>query len=300
MATRKFLVVYHRVDYDGLFSALIAKSYLKSKGITVETLGWNYGDELPNLDKLIRYNSGIVLTDISFPANAMKTLKESAKATWIDHHVTAIQDSEEHGYSDMPGLRKNGVAACELTWKYYWKDKPIPQIVQMAGAYDVWDKNRFDWSEVVALQYGLKDLYGHNLGKLDTHWEDLCEDSEWLQDRGEVIYGWLQKQSEGWVTRCGFPVKVAGRFSGIAIITPLAGSLVFESVLEKYDLFLVLQINDGGTKYNVSLYTEPSKNLDFSCGEYMKQFGGGGHKTAAGCNNIGEEMFKKIIFDHEF
>ena len=34
-------------------------------------------------------------------------------------------------------------------------------IVQIAGAYDVWNKERFDWEEIaVPLQYGLKNTYG--------------------------------------------------------------------------------------------------------------------------------------------
>ena len=45
MDKRKILIIYHRADYDGIFSAIIAKKYYESKGVRVETLGWNYGDD---------------------------------------------------------------------------------------------------------------------------------------------------------------------------------------------------------------------------------------------------------------
>ena len=36
---------------------------------------------------------------------------------------------------------------------------------------------------------------------------------------------------------------------------------------------------------------------EFSCGEYLKQFGGGGHSSAAG-SDISKEVFERLIFEH--
>jgi hypothetical protein len=50
------------------------------------------------------------------------------------------------------------------------------------------------------------------------------------------------------------------------------------------------------------MYTEPDKDLGgFSCGTYLKEkYGGGGHTCSAGCNNIGEETFRRLIYEHKF
>lgn len=304
MDKRKILVCYHRADYDGVFSAIICKEYYESKGVRVDVFGWNYGDELFDVNDKIEKYQGIVMVDICIPPLHMKQLADSGKLTWIDHHETAIKDSENFGFNEVPGIRTIGTAAVELVWKYFYPNKPAPIIIQYIGAYDVWDKERFNWEEdVVPLQYGLKDTYGLSLKKLEGDWENLCEDCEWIMDNGFIIFNWIKHSSESWVQNCGFEVSVGEQgLKGIAIITPITGSLVFESVIQKYDLFLVVQVRDNAGRISVSMYTEPDKDLGgFSCGEYMKEkYGGGGHACSAGCNSIDEETFRRLVYEHKF
>ena len=299
---RKNLVIYHRVDYDGIFSGLIVKKYYEEKGIITRTYGWNYGDLELDLSSIINNYQNIIMVDISFSPDVMLKLRETGKLTWIDHHQTAISDSEEHNYSDIPGYRKDGIAACELTWSYFYPNKETPQIIQFVGAYDIWDKTRFDWSnDVVPLQYGLRNEYGVNLNNIEKDWETLSTDCSWVLNTGSTIFEWLKKSSEIWIKNNGFPVTVAGKFKGIALLSPLASSILFESVISEYDIFLIVQINNNGTTYSVSMYSEPDKDLgDFSCGEYLKTYyNGGGHAKAAGAKNLTKEQFERLIFEHE-
>ena len=304
MDKRKILIVYHRADYDGIFSAIITKKYYESKGVRVDTVGWNYGDELIDIHSKLPLYQGFVMVDVCLPTQQMIELKESGRLTWIDHHETAITESKENGFDSVLGKREIGIAACELTWEYFNPAKEIPTLISYAGTYDVWDKNRYNWDEdVVPLQYGLKDEYGLSLKKIETDWDDLLENCEWAMNKGSVIYEWIRHISEAWVQNCGFEVQVGEQaLKGIAIITPMTGSLVFESVLQKYDLFLVVQVRDNASRITVSMYTEPNKDLGgFSCGAYLKEkYGGGGHANAGGCNNIGEETFRRLIYGHKF
>lgn len=301
---QKILVIFHRADYDGIFSAIITKKYFESKGVGVDTLGWNYGDELIRVEDKINCYRGIIMVDICLPPEQMIRLEQSGKLTWIDHHETAISDSEANGYNKVPGQRTIGIAACELVWKYFNPSKETPLLIQYAGAYDVWNKEKFNWEEdVVPLQYGLKDEYGLSLKKLETDWNDLLENCEWVMDKGSVIFEWIRHISESWIQNCGFEVSVGEQgLRGIAIITPMTGSLVFESVIDKYDLFLVVQVRDNSSRVSVSMYTEQDKDLGgFSCGQYMKEkYGGGGHATSAGCNDIDKETFNKLVYEHKF
>ena len=304
MDKRKILIIYHRADYDGIFSAIIAKKYYESKGVRVETLGWNYGDELIDIHAKIPVYQGIVMVDVCLPPEQMIELAESGKLTWIDHHETAIKDALENGYDKVSGVRTIGTAACELVWKYFYPARETPTLIAYAGTYDVWDKNRYNWDEdIVPLQYGLKNEYGLSLKKIEADWDELLTDCEWVMDKGSVIYEWIRHISEAWVNNCGFEVEVGEqKLKGIAIVTPMTGSLVFESVLAKYDLFLVVQVRDNASRITVSMYTEPDKDLGgFSCGAYLKEkYGGGGHATAGGCNMIDEETFRRLIYEHKF
>ena len=292
---RKNIIIYHRVDYDGVMSGIIAKQYYESKGIRSDYYGWNYGDPFPEVSGYQQ----IIMVDVSFPPPEMLTLKETGKLVWIDHHQTAISDSEANGYSDVPGVRKIGVAAVELTFGFLYPRLTAPMLIQYVGAHDVWDKERFDWEEeVIPLQYGLKNEYGISIKELEKGWEDICNDCDWLIDIGSYIYRWIKKTSEAWVKNCAFPVTVAGKYKGIGLITPIGGSISFDSVLDEYDLYVVIQIRDQGTKYSISLYKENNRLPEFSVGQYLKDnYGGGGHSGAAGAS-ITREQFEKIIYDH--
>ena len=62
---KKAVIVYHRVDYDGLFSCLIAKKRLEEDTEIgeIKLIGHNYSDPIPNLESedadYIIYNSTI-------------------------------------------------------------------------------------------------------------------------------------------------------------------------------------------------------------------------------------------------
>lgn len=288
-------IIYHKADYDGLFSGIIAKKYYTGKGVKVDMYGWNYGDEIPEITE-----GSVILVDVSFPPTDMLKLQDTKRLTWIDHHQTAISDSETYGYSKVPGIRVIGTAACELTWRFFYPRKSEPEIVRLAGMYDVWNKDDTWETEVVPLQYGLKHEYGLGIKKLEQEWDDLCEDCDWLIDNGSLIYEWIKRSSEAWIKNNAFPVTVGGKYKGIAMVTPIGGSICFGSVLNDYDLYLVIQIRENGTKYQVSMYKENDRVPEFSCGEYMKQFGGGGHPGAAGSGPLSKEVFERLIYNHEF
>ena len=97
----KILIIYHRVDFDGIFSAIIARKYYESvENKSVTTFGYTYNDEVPNLGSYIFKNvRRVVLVDVSFSADIMLSLLEQFghdNVEWVDHHTTAINDSEKY------------------------------------------------------------------------------------------------------------------------------------------------------------------------------------------------------------
>lgn len=301
-------VIYHRTDYDGLFSALIYGKYCKENEISVNYIGYTYGDNLPNIQELIVLSKRIVLLDISFPPEYMRSLIENfgeGNILWIDHHGTAINESIKFNYSSLPGIRVESFkAACELTWEYLFGSDKTPEIVKRISAFDVWDKSRFNWDlEVHPIQLSLRSTYGVNLSKLEKK-INLIFDLKYLNDylipTGQGIKKYLTGKWRTQIKNSAFDITVAGKYKGIALLSPDFTSAMFESVLNNYQVFCICNIKNDSEYLSVSLYSEPDGRLgNFDLGEYMKEnYEGGGHKTSAG-GKLTKDQFIDLIFNHK-
>lgn len=136
----KTVCIYHSIDLDGWMSAAIVKRWFKknNKDFIKDTdsnfcdfIGYNYGDPIPDVSEYDK----VTMVDISFPKEEMDKIGIK-KLVWIDHHISAIKDSEPYPYNDAFGIRDTNFAACELTWQYFFPNEPMPEIVRLLGRYD--------------------------------------------------------------------------------------------------------------------------------------------------------------------
>lgn len=289
---KKVLIIYHRVDFDGVFSGYITKKALqKNEDCTIETLGFNYGDDIP--DDIDLYDT-VYMVDISLPAVDMKDLYEKGKLVWIDHHNSQILESERFGYFDCPGIRRNGTAACELCWEYFNNDQEEPKLIQYIGTYDVFRRDRFSWEDVLHIQYGVKSLIGVSLSSAELV-ENLYTD-EFFSKAKEIGKLILDYQRQTWryqVKNYSFDVEVQGKYKAIAMLTPMFTSLQFDEMLPEYDMCLCIN-RKGPDLYNMSIYT--NDDCDFDAGNFAKNVlkTGGGHIHAAGMT-LTLKQFEEII-----
>ena len=259
----KVLIIYHRVDFDGAFSGCIANNCAKECGYETELLGWTYGDDIPDISYLEKYNE-IILVDLSFPPEVMSYLKIQNKFrfTWIDHHTTAINNSYSHNYSDINGLRRDGTAACELCWEFFYPSLLIPKVIEYIGCYDVWDKTRYSWDNIVLpFQYGLRTRYNIKAFMLSQVYKDLIFENIDLDEiihEGEIVLKYLDRN---WRSACkvySFDVRVAGKYKGICILTTEFTSNIFNSVRDNYDVVICCN-RRGPDVYNLSMYKDTNK-----------------------------------------
>lgn len=296
---KRALVVYHRVDYDGLFSGMITRKFLEDAGYNITYLAYNYGEPLP---PDINSYGEIYLVDISFTPDLMK--KYAKRMTWIDHHATAINSSIENNYSWIVGNRVVGVAACELCWYYFFPNIQIPKIIQYLGAYDVWNKDKFDWeNEVLPLQNALRASVGMSMDGVYPIFSDSIDNFnlDLLFEMGRLIKNYEDYGFKSAVKNYAFPVLVAGKYKGVAMLTHNFGSRIFSSVINDYDIYITVNRKNNQTTgqaptYNLSMYSEPGRVPDFNIGEYLKSFnlGGGGHACAGG-SVITEQQFLNLL-----
>lgn len=305
---KRVLIIYHRVDGDGICSCLVAKKYYQQERCAVDIFGFNYKDTIPDISTFLRTYDEICMVDISFPADIMQDLCQSARCIWIDHHITAINDSITYGYSQMQGRREVGRAACEIAWEYFNPGVQMPELVHLSGVYDTWRKTEVSWDGIIMpFQYAMRTNYGINPAAWEKDWEILIDPSnerlKSLISEGHVILKYLHETWQGWVKGYAFPVTVAGQYKGICMITPMGGSSCFESVMNDYDLYITTnrkEDENGNVYFSVSMYKEPDRLPEFNCGEYLKSKfpGAGGHASAAG-GSMGLEDWERLVCGKE-
>lgn len=310
----KTVCIYHSIDLDGWMSAAIVK-YLYSLSTldTIDFIGYNYGDPIPNIDEY----DNIIMCDISFPKEEMERLHRNTigNLIWIDHHISAIKSIDDERsleekalYGNIEGKRDPKFAACELTWNQFFPDKDIPEIVRLLGRYDCFGhKGTNEEQKVLEFQYGARECITNYEEAYKYLKEDISdmEDGVMLEDNtigqilsnGKSIYQFLctdAKQSY----KNGFEIlfrleDVPKVYRFICInkerFNPINFGIDYHK--EGYDGCACFHYANG--IWNFSLYND---NGEVDCSLIAKTFGGGGHKGAAGfrIDNINDILLYKI------
>ena len=303
----------HIVNYN-YFSDLDIKNINKDNLLVF--IGYNYGKHIPDLSEYDR----VIMCDISFPKEEMVKLFNKLKDNfiWIDHHISAIKDNTEINTNKVEyfGLRDTKYAACELTWQYFFSNpiekfgeleeqNPIPEIVRLLGRYDCFGhKGTDEEQKVLEFQYGARQCISNyeeaykyllqSLGIIKTLNVNPIEYR--IHEKGIAIYQYLCTEAKQ-AYENGFPITL--KCSSASIYQPGGQSVC--SHKWKFDFLCINKerfnpINFGidyhkngydgcacfhyaNGMINFSLYNDNGK---VDCSQIAKQFGGGGHKGAAG------------------
>lgn len=266
---KKIVCFYHSRDLDGWTSAAI----VKEKFPDVILIGWDYGDPVP----YVTLDTEYILVDVSFPENWMKEYIKYP-TIWIDHHKSAIEDSKLNYYDDLDGKRDSNYAACELTWEYFFPDKPMPEMVRLLGRYDCFGHKGTDEEErVLMFQYAARAM-ASNPEEAAQFLED--RDSFYINqivEDGKKIYRYLCVQA-----RQAYNNRFRGYFDGLPFIiipTERINPVNFGIDYHKDGYVGAACFWYKDHKWHWSLYNDDG-SVDVS--ELCKRRGGGGHPGAAG------------------
>ena len=272
------LCIYHMADHDGKGSAAIVKSFYPE----VEFLPFNHDSDIPYQE--IEKHDKIVVCDIALPLDYMFELSKTKDLTWIDHHVSVINEYEERiksGECPIKGVRQIGTAAIILTWKYYYPDKPVPLGVNLLGLNDVFDLSD---KRVRPFEYAMQSM-GVNKPS-DLIWLKLFNDEldiNQMVEKGKAILSYIQNRNYRLVRSQAFESFVNG-YKCICANIAQGYSEFYDSLenLDDYDVMINFFMNKKNC-WNLSFYTAKD-NVDVS--KLAAKFGGGGHKKAAGASAL--------------
>lgn len=295
-------IVSHRNCADGFLSAILLADALPRAKVVMLAHG-SARDEMPA-------TPGLLFCDMS-PPEARRREFADAGAIVLDHHASArglfVEGKDgapalEGVYSDTPGV-SGAVLAFEV-WQHTkqadvpaWVLRKVRDFARYAGVYDTWQDASPDWqwarcatavlhfyrrsfgedlrtSEFVAI--GKELLKKNELGDLGTMLVQ-AEDREarehagkaYRQVRGRIRFACV----EGGSAR----VNIAARFVRDADIV-LSTEVVHEMRICKEGEVRAQPV------YRISMRLGPDAqpDLELDLGALAKQFGGGGHRAAAG------------------
>lgn len=308
----KTVCVYHSIDLDGWMSAAIVKHWFVTKTLktlldnpnTIDFLGYDYGGPIPDLSEYDK----VIMCDVAFPKEEMLNLRDRLTNSfiWIDHHISAMRENKDE---EIEGKQATNFSACELTWMYFFPQTYMPEIVRLLGRYDCFGhKGTNEELKVLEFQYAARE----SISDYEEAYATLCNDldhnvTEEMIRQGMFIYNYLCTEAKQ-AYKNGFKViffettsKEDGAITSgrvrifICINKERFNPINFGIDYHKDGYDGAACFHYDGNVWKFSLYND---NGEVDCSTIAKEYGGGGHKGAAGFI-LDNEEFLKFIFANE-
>jgi len=262
-------VLYHANCPDGFAAAWAAWMSLKG---TAEYLPVTYGDALPEMPE----GSQVFIVDFSFPREVLLGLHERCEVRVIDHHATAQEALKGLHFAQFD-MTKSGAV---LTWEYFHPNVPVPEMLLFVQDRDLWQW-KLPHSE--AINAGLWRGTPRDFAvwmDLEYLWDrGVTTAKERLQAAGEAI-AFSDKLMVRNLCRAPVWLRVLN-YTVPAVNSPVLQSEIGHQLLCDYPcspfaaVWWILE--DGQPTFSLRSRKE---GVDVSV--IAKEFGGGGHKAAAG------------------
>jgi uncharacterized protein len=287
---KRTILIYYHDDNDGCCSAAVAGNYYNLNEFVIRFVAVNYGKESWNEGEIAAAEK-VWLVD--FACDRMDEFVKAcgSKLIWIDHHKTAMERFPNLWNSrSIPGIRSIEKSACVLTWEYTHPEDVLPTAaVAYIGDKDMW---KFEYAETKAFSAGFNLMVKT---PDNTLWDVLL--SSGYEDTvnrmisiGELLLEAqnykIQKAFERGVD-CTFHNQKARLVNTTGNISEL-GEFIYKK--PEYDIAIMWQAVEDMIVFSLR---SDSKNPDSpDCAKIAQQYGGGGHKNAAGFQK------KSINFPH--
>lgn len=271
------LVIYHADCLDGLGAAWSAYCKLGDK---IRYIPVHHGDEVPD------FKPGATLYIVDFCYAPQLLVDAAAKAGQIiviDHHITAMEQCADF-FKVQPqpeNLLLNfdmSRSGCILTWQHFFHDLAAPKILLHIEDRDLWRFKLDGTREITTALYEKTTINFADIGSID-----LAELLTVGRIQVKQLAGMVQR-----LVKSAHSVSIKNRV-GLAVNAPSFFSSDLGHLLaEKSGTFgMTYQYNGKKQQWNYSLRSIG----DYDVGHLALDFGGGGHKNAAGFSLANNPFF---------
>lgn len=277
------LCIYHGNCADGFGAAWVVR---KALGSDVEFHAAHYGEPAPDVT-----DRNVIIVDFSYKYDALVALAEKAASVLvIDHHKTAMADlvdvppaelhyeaHKKNNTGKLHALFDMNQSGASLTWDFFFPQHQRPDLINHIADRDLWKFKLPGTREIMA------DLFSYPQN-FET-WDLLfADDINALRLDGEAINRQHQKTVADLVRTTKRRMLIGGHDVPVANLPFMfasdAGHLMSEGELFAASYF---DTPDGRT------FSLRSTDSGMDVSEIAKQYGGGGHRNAAGF---------RVLFDH--
>ena len=297
----KTLIIHHH-DLDGYVAGDIARLHYPD----AETMKLNYDtpEAIPKPEQLASYET-VIVVDYTLPPETMLWLKAHTHFIWIDHHFSSINTAISQGYNDVDGLRcQPGEPICgaELAWRFFEKT-PLPRFLQLTGDQDTFRNSRDPAfkSDVLPFLYATQLVF-ERLNPANFHSPDFLlptaesyQNDDWchelilqgrlIQNYNQLHYGALRKESAFVRNLWGLRVYCFN--------CPGHGSTSINDGFDPAIHDAMLLFSYDGKSWHYGIYTDAVAKPQVNVALIAKQYGGGGHQTAAGFST--KELLPELL-----
>ena len=259
----KNICIYHKNCLDGFGAAMAVYLHHELRGESIELIPAQYGDETPSVDD----ETNVIIVDFSYPRRDLEALNLATRSLHvIDHHQSAQKELAGLPYCRFD-MNKSGAL---MAWEMYMDTIPTPALIKHISDRDLW---QFKMADTKAVTAALMTL------PFDTDvWRNyIFDDIQPLIDKGEVILNYQESLVEKIVS------------SDEVFMTDIAGHVV-PCVNTRHLISEIGHLICDGFAF-AAMYFETDEKRVYSLrsnengidvSEIAKQFGGGGHRHAAG------------------
>lgn len=270
-------ICFHHNDADGKMSAaIVAQAHPDCEFVECK-----YGNIVDS--HIIGFHFDLIfIVDFSFSLEVINTLfkpslvMNKGKLIWIDHHETAKKNYSDLWYSDkIDGKREIGKCGALLTWEWFYPHRAIPEFILLVNDYDLGLHRMGEETHHFAEYLANSEL---------RHYIDLLNGTYSLTDSlhlGKPLFIAKKGRCERQIARGQqWPLKIKHGILGDCYwvnCLPEDASLIGQMVLDKgYAIAIGYYVDNTEMSYSL----RSKGDLDVS--KIAEEFGGGGHKNAAG------------------
>jgi len=276
------IILFHYPCQDGLVSAWIADYYHRQYGKKIELYPVYHGSVL-DMDKFV--GKKVICCDYSPPLEDLEKIEKIVtKITILDHHISAQRDLENKSYAifDM------NLSGAGLTWTYFYGDNP-PEFVSMVQDRDLWSWKLPNTRNFTSGLFTICDsIDTYDFDKLFKLFDELQKDtSKYLKylEIGQIIGKVNHNKSTNIADSHCKTLNQYKDYKICIVNCPCEFASDVGNLLAKRDTidFAILwNYYHPKKEYRISL--RAANKVDVSI--IAKQFGGGGHKNAAGFRSL--------------